>query len=32
VLYDYDQDAKVQYSQVLNIGILYTLQNFKEKP
>jgi hypothetical protein len=30
VLYDADQDKNVQYSQVLNIGILYTLQNFKE--
>ncbi len=31
VLYDYDQDKNVQFSQVLNIGILYSLQNFKEE-
>jgi Protein of unknown function (DUF3078) len=31
VLYDFDQDSKVQFSQVLNIGILYSLQNFKEE-
>lgn len=31
LLYDYDQDKDVQYSQLLNIGILYTLQNYVEK-
>ncbi len=31
VLYDRDQDAKVQYSQSLALGVLYKLQNFKEK-
>jgi hypothetical protein len=31
VLYDFDQDAAIQFSQVLNIGILYSLQNFKEE-
>ncbi len=29
VLYDYDQDHDVQYSQVLSIGILYTFSNGK---
>lgn len=29
VLYDYDQDKDVQYSQVLSLGILYTFSNKK---
>lgn len=28
VIYDYDQDAEIQYSQSLGLGILYTLQGF----
>ncbi len=31
VLYDYDQDKNVQYSQLLSIGFLYTLKNYEEK-
>lgn len=31
VLYDFDQDDEVQTSQLLNIGILYTFQNYEEK-
>jgi hypothetical protein len=31
VLFDPDQDKDEQYSQLLNIGILYTFQNFEEK-
>jgi hypothetical protein len=31
VLYDYDQDSGVQLSQLLNIGLLYSFQNFEEK-
>jgi hypothetical protein len=31
VLYDYDQDDKVQTSQLLNIGLLYTFQNYEDK-
>lgn len=31
MLYDYDQDAKVQYSQALGVGLLYTVQNYVEK-
>lgn len=27
ILYDYDQDVDVQYSQVLSLGILYSLNN-----
>lgn len=27
ILYDYDQDSDVQYSQVLSLGILYNLSN-----
>jgi hypothetical protein len=30
VLYDYDQDEDIQYSQVMSIGILYRLTNMKE--
>ncbi|RDV13864.1 DUF3078 domain-containing protein [Pontibacter diazotrophicus] len=28
LIYDYDQDADIQYSQSLGLGILYTLQGF----
>ena len=28
VIYDFDQDEKVQYSQSLGLGILYTMQGF----
>ncbi|HMQ00236.1 MAG TPA: DUF3078 domain-containing protein [Cyclobacteriaceae bacterium] len=31
MLYDFDQDDKVQYSQAFSFGFLYTLQNFAEK-
>jgi len=31
VLYDFDQDKDVQFSQLLNIGILYNLQNYVDK-
>lgn len=31
LLYDYDQDSGVQLSQLLNIGILYSFQNFEDK-
>lgn len=31
VLYDYDQDDEVQTSQLLNIGLLYTFQNYEDK-
>ncbi len=31
LLYDYDQDKDVQYSQVLSLGILYTFSNQKAK-
>ena len=31
LLYDFDQDKDVQFSQLINIGILYTLQNYEEK-
>lgn len=31
LLYDYDQDDEVQLSQLLNIGFLYTFQNYEEK-
>jgi hypothetical protein len=31
VLYDYIQDKDVQYSEIVNVGILYTLQNYKEQ-
>ena len=30
LLYDFDQDADVQYSQSLGIGILYTVQNYTD--
>ncbi|MGF1637178.1 MAG: DUF3078 domain-containing protein [Cyclobacteriaceae bacterium] len=31
VLYDIDQDAAVQFSQALSIGIAYTFKNFEDK-
>jgi hypothetical protein len=31
VLYDFDQDDEVQTSQLLNIGILYSFQNYEDK-
>lgn len=31
VLYDFDQDDGVQTSQLLNIGLLYTFQNYEAK-
>lgn len=31
MLYDVDQDTEVQFSQLLNIGILYTFQNYEDK-
>ncbi|NJM24356.1 MAG: DUF3078 domain-containing protein [Bacteroidia bacterium] len=31
LLYDYDQDSGAQLSQLLNIGFLYTFQNYKEE-
>ncbi|MBY0434643.1 MAG: DUF3078 domain-containing protein [Cyclobacteriaceae bacterium] len=31
MLYDYDQDASVQYSQAFSLGVLYTFQNFQDK-
>lgn len=31
VLYDRDQDASVQWSQVFSLGILYTVQNYAAK-
>ena len=31
LLYDYDQDKAVQYSQGLTLGLVYSVQNFKEK-
>ncbi|HEU5289775.1 MAG TPA: DUF3078 domain-containing protein [Cyclobacteriaceae bacterium] len=31
MLYDFDQDDEVQFSQVFNIGFAYTFQNFEEK-
>ena len=30
-LYDYDQDRAIQYSQGLTLGLIYSVQNFKEK-
>ena len=30
LLYDYDQDAEAQFSQVFSIGFLYTFQNYVE--
>ena len=31
VLYDYDQDRAVQYSQGLTLGLIYSAQNYKAK-
>ena len=31
LLYDYDQDSDVQLSQLLNIGFLYSFQNYQDK-
>lgn len=31
MLYDYDQDDEVQFSQALNIGFAYSFQNFADK-
>jgi hypothetical protein len=31
ILYDFDQDSEVQLSQALNLGILYTFQNYEDK-
>lgn len=31
LLYDYDQDSEVQISQVLNIGLVFGIQNYEEK-
>ncbi|SET49134.1 DUF3078 domain-containing protein [Hymenobacter actinosclerus] len=31
LLYDYDQDKAVQYSQGLTLGLVYSVQNFKER-
>jgi Protein of unknown function (DUF3078) len=31
MLYDFDQDDEVQFSQLFNIGFAYTFQNFEEK-
>ena len=31
LLYDYDQDKQVQLSQALNLGVLYTFQNYEDK-
>jgi len=31
VLYDFDQDDEVQVSQLLNIGFLYSFQNYEDK-
>lgn len=31
VLYDFDQDSGVQLSQALNLGVLYTFQNYQDK-
>ncbi len=31
VLYDYDQDSRVQHSQVLSLGILYTIKNYRDQ-
>lgn len=31
VLYDSDQDDEVQLSQLLNIGLMYTFQNYEDK-
>jgi hypothetical protein len=31
LLYDFDQDSGVQYSQLFNLGFAYTFQNYQEK-
>lgn len=31
LLYDYDQDTKVQLSQAFSLGVLYSFQNYAEK-
>ena len=31
LLYDYKQDAKVQFSQAFSLGVLYSFQNYKDK-
>lgn len=31
LLYDYDQDRALQYSQGLTLGLIYTVQNFKPR-
>jgi len=31
LLYDHNQDASVQFSEALSVGMLYTFQNFEEK-
>ncbi len=31
MLYDFDQDVKVQYSQAFSFGFLYTVQNYQDK-
>jgi len=31
LLYDHNQDANVQFSEALSLGMMYTFQNYKEK-
>jgi hypothetical protein len=31
ILYDYDQVDEVQFSQIFNIGFVYSFQNYEEK-
>ncbi len=31
LVYDYDQDTKVQLSEAFSLGVLYTFQNYEEK-
>lgn len=31
LLYDYDQDTAIQYSQGLTLGLIYSVQNFQDK-
>ena len=31
LLYDYDQDPGVQWSQLFSLGLLYTIQNYEDK-
>lgn len=31
LLYDYDQDDEVQFSQAFNLGFFYSIQNFVDK-